>query len=267
MHLLIVALLFIYSVPSHAAPPAHAKRHSKAAAVDPLKNCVGPGDCKSKAKLFTEDGRGSSALGQVMAGDTGALNSKMATAMNGDGTELQVGQPTFGGANKPAYPKIDARAWTGESPAIRRAASKQNFEAELRYHGQCEQYWKSQSNLTDTDKQQGIHRNCFFHTCNVVGPGSYLTQNDVTCENTAQCVNDTDVHSIEGYDAIRVPKSVLKKHAEARSRIVSQGVRKNDGTCKIDEAVDAAYMRIVGAWVKRHSQRLPVEKVQLTGDE
>ncbi len=31
------------------------------------------------------------ALGQIMAGDTGALNSKMAVAMNGDGAELVIG--------------------------------------------------------------------------------------------------------------------------------------------------------------------------------
>ncbi len=31
------------------------------------------------------------ALGQIMAGDTGALNSKMAVAMNGDGSELVIG--------------------------------------------------------------------------------------------------------------------------------------------------------------------------------
>jgi hypothetical protein len=31
------------------------------------------------------------ALGQIMAGDTGALNSKMAVAMNGDGSELTIG--------------------------------------------------------------------------------------------------------------------------------------------------------------------------------
>ncbi len=36
------------------------------------------------------------ALGQIMAGDTGALNSKMAVAMNGDGSELVIGAGSGG---------------------------------------------------------------------------------------------------------------------------------------------------------------------------
>jgi hypothetical protein len=36
------------------------------------------------------------ALGQIMAGDTGALNSKMAVAMNGEGSELQIGAGSGG---------------------------------------------------------------------------------------------------------------------------------------------------------------------------